>query len=241
MPQRPEPGNDPNAQTFLNSQGVQTVSTYADITKTGQAKSRAPHTKRPLSATSPTQSNLNLRDHPSAKASPKPTLTSSTHHQMARPHHSFYCDCTHRIHRQSRSDINPDFSIGWRPHTRRIAAANVTRSGNLVIHTKAPYTAAQLKLHTQDIHNNAKAIPGFSPPDDAPLVELDVPWHGLVIHGLPTLSLRDAYYTVKLTMMTRISGTHWKRKPAYCKQKFVIFESSQVVAKGRKKSKVFSL
>jgi hypothetical protein len=74
-------------------------------------------------------------------------------------------------------------------------AANVTRSGNLVIHTRAPYTAAQLKLHTQDIHNNAKAIPGFSPPDDTPLAELDVPWHGLVIHGLPTLSLLDAYYS----------------------------------------------
>lgn len=32
-------------------------------------------------------------------------------------------------------------------------------------------------------------------PDDTPLVELDVPWHGLVIHGLPTLSLRNAYYS----------------------------------------------
>jgi len=92
-------------------------------------------------------------------------------------------------------DINPDFVYCKRPGTRRIAAANVTRSGNLVIHTKAPYTAAQLKLHTRDIHYNAKAIPGFSPPDDTPLAELDVPWHGLVIHGLPTLSLREAYYS----------------------------------------------
>ena len=74
-------------------------------------------------------------------------------------------------------------------------AANVTCSGNLVIHMKAPFTAAQLKLHIQDIHDNAKAIPGFLPPDDAPLAELDVPWHGLVIHGLLTLSLHNAYYS----------------------------------------------
>jgi hypothetical protein len=54
--------------------------------------------------------------------------------------------------------------------------------------------AVQLKLHTQDIHNNVKAILGFSPPDDTSLAELDVLWHGLVIHGLLTLSLYEVYY-----------------------------------------------
>jgi hypothetical protein len=46
----PEASNGPNAQASLNSQGVQTqaVSTYADITKNGQAKPRKAHTKRPL-------------------------------------------------------------------------------------------------------------------------------------------------------------------------------------------------
>ena len=54
---------------------------------------------------------------------------------------------------------------------------------------------AQLKEHVQAIHQNVEQIPDFLHPDDTPLVELDVPWHGLVIHGLPTLSLRNAYYS----------------------------------------------
>jgi hypothetical protein len=90
-------------------------------------------------------------------------------------------------------NINPDFIYCKRPGIKRIAAANVTRSGNLVIHIKAPYTASQLKIHIQDIHVNAKAIMGFLPPDNPPLVESDLLWHGLVVHGLPTLSLCEAY------------------------------------------------
>jgi hypothetical protein len=49
----PEASNDPNAQLSLNSQGVQTVSTYADITKTGQAEPRKAHTKRRSPPTNP--------------------------------------------------------------------------------------------------------------------------------------------------------------------------------------------
>ena len=192
----PGTSNDPNAQTSLSSQGVQTVSTYADITKTGQAKLREAHTKRPLSGTSPSQPQSQF---------PRPPPQQKRHSSRHSPHRLIIRWPGRAIPSTATAltvfidnlegDINPDFAIGRRPHTRRIAAANVTRSGNLVIHTKAPYTAAQLKLHIQDIHDNAKAIPGFSPPDDLPLVELDVPWHGLVIHGLPTLSLHDAYYT----------------------------------------------
>ena len=186
----PEASNDPNAQPplRLNSQGVQTVSTYTDITKTGQAKSKKAYTKRlPPPTTSPR--HLPQQDHLN-QHSPYCLIVRWPGHSIPTSGTALtlFID-------NLEDNINPDFVYCKRPGTQRIAATNVTHSGNLVIHTKAPFTAAQLKLHTQDIHDNAKAIPGFSPPDDPPLVELDVPWHGLVIHGLPTLSLCDAYYS----------------------------------------------
>ena len=72
----------------------------------------------------------------------------------------------------------------------RIASANVTKSGNLVIHTAAPFTAAQLQEHRNDIKSCSNVIPDFEPPPScAPVLELDVPWHGIVVHDLPAVSL----------------------------------------------------
>ena len=76
----------------------------------------------------------------------------------------------------------------------RIAGANITKSGNLVIHTSAPFTAAQLREHQKDIKECSDSIPGFEPPSSCfPEFELDVPWHGIVLHDLPAASLLAAY------------------------------------------------
>ena len=76
----------------------------------------------------------------------------------------------------------------------RIAGANVTKSGNLVIHTTAPFTAAQLREHSNNIKSCSNEIPGFDPPPScSPILELDVPWHGIVVHDLPAASLIAAY------------------------------------------------
>jgi len=75
-----------------------------------------------------------------------------------------------------------------------IAGANVTKSGNLVIHTAAPYTAIQLQERRTAIMETAHEIPDFDPPIMCiPELELDVPWHGVVVHDLPATSLVAAY------------------------------------------------
>jgi len=77
---------------------------------------------------------------------------------------------------------------------RRIAAANITKSGNLVIHTTAPFTAAQLQGYGSDIKRCSNQIPDFDPPSSCtPELELDVPWHSIVVHDLPAASLIAAY------------------------------------------------
>ena len=76
----------------------------------------------------------------------------------------------------------------------RIAGANITKSGNLIIHTTAPFTAAQLRDYGKDIRDCSDYIPGFdAPPSCLPEFELDVPWHGVVMHDLPAVSLIAAY------------------------------------------------
>jgi hypothetical protein len=76
---------------------------------------------------------------------------------------------------------------------------NITKSGNVVIHTKAPHTASQVLqvIQLNDSHDVAlagKEIPGFScPMEYTPSVELDVPWHGVVIHDIPAQPLIESY------------------------------------------------
>jgi hypothetical protein len=89
--------------------------------------------------------------------------------------------------------------------TLELAGANVTKSGNVVIHTKAPQTASQL-LHViqlnecSDIAIAGQAIPDFQCPTDIlPEVELDVPWHGVVIHDIPAQPLLESYWGTEVT------------------------------------------
>ena len=190
----PAPANrtDTIALTPLSFAKGKIKRSHADTTKPRQAQPPIAHTKRSLPASHPGQP-------------PHPPRASST---MSQSHcHSPHCLIVqwpgHAIPRLSTAvttfvkllecDINPDYCT--RRHcTTKILAANVTQLGNLVIHTKAPYIAIQLKPHVHIIHNAATTIPDFSPPKDTlPLVKLDVPWHSMVVHNLPTTFLLDAY------------------------------------------------
>jgi hypothetical protein len=80
-----------------------------------------------------------------------------------------------------------------------LAGANIMKSGNVIIHMKAPHTALQVLqvIQLNDSHDvmlAGKEIPGFSClMDYAPSVELDVPWHGVVIHDIPAQPLMELY------------------------------------------------
>ncbi|KAJ3481869.1 hypothetical protein NLJ89_g12176 [Agrocybe chaxingu] len=78
---------------------------------------------------------------------------------------------------------------------RKILAANVTKLGNVVIHTVNNAVAAELQNHQQMIWDCASAIPDFVCPSYLPILEVDVPWYGVVIHDLPAESLRHSFDT----------------------------------------------
>lgn len=81
----------------------------------------------------------------------------------------------------------------------KLAGAHITKSGSVVIHTKAPHTASQLREVIQlgyqsEVNLAGTNIPGFTCPDDImPEVELDVPWYGAVIHNVPAHPLLESY------------------------------------------------
>ena len=85
-----------------------------------------------------------------------------------------------------------------------LTGANVTKSGNIVIHSKAPHTASQI-LHTiqlsdpSDIALAGQHILDFDCPSDIlPETELDVPWYGVVIHDIPAQPLLESYQGTEL-------------------------------------------
>ena len=85
-----------------------------------------------------------------------------------------------------------------------LAGANVTKSGNIVIHLKAPHTASQILhaiqlLDLSDITIMGQHIPDFHCPSDILLeVKLDVPWYGVVIHNIPAQPLLESYQGTEL-------------------------------------------
>ena len=95
-----------------------------------------------------------------------------------------------RVGRMYRTNIGTELEL---------AGASVTRSRNVVIHTKAPHTASQL-LHAiqlagfKSVAYAGQAILDFDCPNNIlPEVELDVPWHGVVIHDIPAGPLLGSY------------------------------------------------
>ena len=72
-------------------------------------------------------------------------------------------------------------------------AANVTKSGKIIIHTTNHAIAAEVQARPQLVHECSGVIPDFARPSDHPVLDIDIPWHGVVIHNLPAASLRDAF------------------------------------------------
>jgi hypothetical protein len=88
--------------------------------------------------------------------------------------------------------------------TLELAGTNVMKSGNIVIHSKAPHTASQI-LHAirlsdpSDIALAGQHILDFDCPSDIlPEIELDMPWYGVVIHDIPAQPLLEAYQGIEL-------------------------------------------
>ncbi|PPQ84234.1 hypothetical protein CVT25_002137 [Psilocybe cyanescens] len=85
----------------------------------------------------------------------------------------------------------------------KFAGANVTISGSIVIYTKSPFAATRildgLSPHDFLVLRRAVAhsrIPDFTPDTSiVPVVELDVPWYGIVVHNIPAEPLREALST----------------------------------------------
>jgi len=74
----------------------------------------------------------------------------------------------------------------------KIASANLTRSGSMVIHTRAPFTAAQLITKESAIQASLRSIK-WKGDLLKPCLELDMPWHGVVVHGIPAAPLWVAW------------------------------------------------
>ncbi|KAJ7455760.1 hypothetical protein FB451DRAFT_1515423 [Mycena latifolia] len=66
----------------------------------------------------------------------------------------------------------------------RLRGVNLSRGGNLVLHTQAPYTAVQLREHEQTIWGVVR--PYFTLGErDRPRFHLDKPWQRVVVHRVP--------------------------------------------------------
>ena len=70
----------------------------------------------------------------------------------------------------------------------KITSAKLTRSGSMVIHTCAPFTVAQLICEESAIQASHRSIK-WKGDLLKPTLELDVPWHGVVVHGIPAAPL----------------------------------------------------
>ena len=74
----------------------------------------------------------------------------------------------------------------------KIASANLTRPDSIVIHTSAPFTTAQLLFKESVIQASLKSIKWKG--DLLKLLpDLDVSWHGVVVHGIPAVPLQGAW------------------------------------------------
>ena len=102
----------------------------------------------------------------------------------------------------------------------KLAGVHITKSGSVVIHTKAPHTASQLceviQLGYQlEVNLAGNNILGFICSDDImPEVVLNIPWYGAVIHNVPAHPLLESYQGTEasehlwdiVTMETGLTG-----------------------------------
>jgi len=171
-----------------------TTPSYAQATKGSHATHPVEHTVKP------------------SPAGHKPSRSRAHSQSSQQPCHSAYRLIVrwpgHPVPQSSNSLQNFISSLKKRvrPYYQRhtclnleLAGANVTRSGNIVIHTKAPHTASQLLDAIQlsgieDVTHAGEHIPGFiCPIDILPEIELDKPWFGVVIHNIPAQPLLESY------------------------------------------------
>lgn len=169
---------------------------YADVTKHCHAAQKATHPER----SSPAGPSVHHRS--SNTVNKRPPRPSRHHHSSSR----VIARWDVQVPQASTSlslfvrDLNDELDSLLRPKgriggevTRRVLAANITKLGNLVIHTMDDVVALEIQRHPKLVNSCAKAIPDFECPSDPPALDMDVPWYGVVVHDLPARSLVDSF------------------------------------------------
>ncbi|KAJ7465132.1 hypothetical protein FB451DRAFT_1561530 [Mycena latifolia] len=89
----------------------------------------------------------------------------------------------------------------------RLRGVNLSRGGNLVLHTQAPYTAVQLREHEQAIWSVVR--PYFMLVErDRPRFHLDKPWQRVVVHRVPATTSSTNAARRFLREGVFLSGSH---------------------------------
>ncbi|CAA7267182.1 unnamed protein product [Cyclocybe aegerita] len=72
-----------------------------------------------------------------------------------------------------------------------IMALNRTKAGNIIILTRAPVLASALLARQDNVLRSFDKLSNDFKQSEDPILELDVPWHGFVIHNVPALGLAE--------------------------------------------------
>jgi len=54
---------------------------------------------------------------------------------------------------------------------------------------------AEIQASPDLVHQSSREIPDFIHLPNAPVIDIDLPWHSIVIHNLSAVSLRDSFNT----------------------------------------------
>ena len=163
---------------------------YANATTSRPPTQKKAHTARPSPAGQPSRHTTPAKDNRSPRCSPSSSRLIVSWEGNPLPQ-------TPMSLRPFTDYLNAELAPASRPPYSKVVAANVTKSGNLVIHTQNLAVAAELKALPKLVHQCSTAIPDFVRPPGLPVIDADIPWHGIVIHDLPAETLRDAFDTTE--------------------------------------------
>ncbi|KAJ7261999.1 hypothetical protein C8J57DRAFT_1335990 [Mycena rebaudengoi] len=151
---------------------------YSDAAKTAPTSVPRDRAQR----TAPTTNVLNPKQHLPAHSTPRATSRHAPHRLILRfPSES--AKKTLPAPEKLRTKIEKALK-----GISRLRGVNLTKAGNIVLHTQPPYTAAQLAEQEDKIWEVVRSYFALTE-DERPLFHLDKPWHRVVIHSIPTMNL----------------------------------------------------
>jgi len=99
---------------------------------------------------------------------------------------------------------------------QRVAAANISPAGCLILHARPPFTARELLPDVDEILESLAKITAGLDMDNMgqPEAQLDVPWHSVVIHDVPAsmavASIEDSTFSDKIQEALEMSAANYK-------------------------------